>query len=110
MNIRPFDPESLTLQDVQELIEHFDKNSLNEVFAELGEDLTSEGIKVIAYLLWLNERKHDPSWTLEKSYQLPLRVFNAVMEDLAGGTADPPSTSDRSGSSEPPSAIKPPSA
>jgi len=90
MRIRPLDPESLTLNDIQELITHFDKNSLGEVFAELGEDLTAEGIKVVAYLLWINERKYDPTWTLEKVYELPLSVFNEVMANLSGDSEDPP--------------------
>ena len=75
-----FDPEDLTLNDIDELLKISGKENLSDVFEKLDE-LTKDTIPVLAYLLYVNRRSTDPDFTPEAARALPLREFKSMLAE-----------------------------
>ena len=89
-------PDELSLKDVRSLITTFNKKSLDEVFAVLGEEgeLTLEAIDVLAQLIVIGQRKVNPEFTVDDALEQPISVFSKVMEGLS--EEDPPQLKEES--------------
>lgn len=77
-------PDDLTFNDVKDLITRFEKKSLEEVFSVLGEEdsLSLEAVDVLAYIIFMGQRKCNELFTLEDAYDQPISVLSSVLEGL----------------------------
>ena len=77
-------PDDLTFRDVKDLITRFKKTSLDEVFEVLGDDdtISLEAVDVLAYIIFMGQRKCNELFTLDDAYDQPISVLSSVMEGL----------------------------